>query len=170
MKTSDILLDAFGRVNDRVHRICDEATPEDLMYRVDPEANTIAWLLWHTSRVIDGQVMEIAGEDQVWSAKGWSGRFDLPFDESATGYGHSTTEVGHVKASADLLVGYADAAHVAVARYLGGVDDAELDRIVDDRWEPPVTAGVRLVSCIGDGLQHVGQAAYILGVSQRQAD
>jgi hypothetical protein len=47
------------------------------------------------------------------------------------------------------------------------VTDADLDRVVDTNWDPPVTLGVRLVSVISDGLQHAGQAAYVRGVAQR---
>ena len=36
--------------------------------------------------------------------------------------------------------------------------------MVDEHWDPPVTAGVRLVSVIGDALQHLGQAAYVKGL------
>ena len=50
---------------------------------------------------------------------------------------------------------------VAMLRDLGPDD---LDRIVDRRWDPPVTLGVRLVSVADDGLQHAGQAAYVRGL------
>lgn len=167
METRDILIDAFGRVDERVQRLCKEVTANDLTYRADPDANTIAWLLWHTSRVIDAQVMDIAGREQVWIGGGWAGRFRLPFDERATGYGQSSEEVGQVVADPDLLSGYSSSTYEAVVEYLHEIDADELDRIVDTRWDPPVSAGVRLVSCVGDGLQHVGQAAYVLGLSQR---
>ena len=49
--------------------------------------------------------------------------------------------------------------------YIAGVTDAELARIVDENWEPPVTASVRLVSIIDDCAQHLGQAAYIEGIA-----
>ena len=48
------------------------------------------------------------------------------------------------------------------------VTDADLDRVVDERWDPPVTLAVRLVSVLADGLEHAGQAAYIRGVAERQ--
>jgi hypothetical protein len=35
---------------------------------------------------------------------------------------------------------------------------------VDQSWDPPVTAGVRLISIVGDCLQHLGQAAYVKGL------
>ena len=38
------------------------------------------------------------------------------------------------------------------------------DRIVDERWDPPVTLGARLVSVVNDDTQHVGQAAYVKGL------
>jgi hypothetical protein len=44
------------------------------------------------------------------------------------------------------------------------VGPADLARTVDDRWDPPVTLGVRLVSIADDSLQHVGQAAYLRGL------
>ncbi len=40
----------------------------------------------------------------------------------------------------------------------------DLDRVVDKRWNPPVTLGVRLVSILNDDVQHVGQAAYVRGL------
>ena len=47
---------------------------------------------------------------------------------------------------------------------LEGLSPADLDRIVDRRWDPPVTLGVRLVSIADDCLQHAGQAAYVRGL------
>jgi hypothetical protein len=47
---------------------------------------------------------------------------------------------------------------------LAALVPADLDRVVDRRWDPPVTLGVRLVSIADDSLQHVGQAAYLRGL------
>lgn len=167
MNTNDILVDAFGRIRGRVHRVLEDATADQLTYRPDPDANTIAWLVWHLTRVMDDHVSELAGREQDWTAGGWADRFGLPFDPTATGYGHSPHEVGRVDASKALLVGYHDSVQESSAAYLRTLDPGELDRIVDRSWDPPVSAGVRLVSVIGDGLQHVGQAAYVLGMAQR---
>ena len=66
--------------------------------------------------------------------------------------------------SGELLTGYHDAVFEQTTRYVAGLADDDLDRIVDERWDPPVTLGVRLVSVISDDLQHVGQAAYVRGL------
>jgi uncharacterized damage-inducible protein DinB len=85
-----------------------------------------------------------------------------------TGYGHSPTEVGAVRpGDARTLVDYYQAVHERSVAYLRTLSDADLDRVVDDRWDPPVTLGVRLVSVANDDAQHVGQAAYVRGLLLR---
>lgn len=168
MTSADLLVDAFGRIRDVVHAAVDNLSPEQLAFRVDPEANSIAWLVWHLTRVQDDHVSDVAGTDQVWTSRGWSERFALPFDRQAIGYGHSSSEVAAVRVdSAELLTGYYDAVHEQTIRFVERLTDAELPRIVDERWDPPVTLGVRLVSVISDDLQHAGQAAFVRGIIER---
>jgi uncharacterized damage-inducible protein DinB len=69
-----------------------------------------------------------------------------------------------VRVAADLLVEYAEAVHRRSRDYLSGLSEDDLDRVVDRRWDPPVTLGVRLVSVIDDDTQHLGQAAYVRGL------
>jgi hypothetical protein len=66
--------------------------------------------------------------------------------------------------SLETLVDYHEAVHRLSLAYVESIDPAELDRVVDRHWDPPVTAGVRLVSVLGDCLQHLGQAAYVKGL------
>jgi hypothetical protein len=168
MDISELLLDAFGRVRDATHGVLDGASREVLTYRPDPDANSIAWLVWHLTRIQDDHVAEVAGTEQQWQAGGWRDRFDLPFPASATGYGQSSDEVGQVDVDSSLLRGYFDAVYEETIRYLAGLRPNDLDRIVDERWDPPVSLGVRLVSVIGDNLEHAGQAAYLRGLAERR--
>ncbi len=166
---NEILADALDRVRGSVHRVLDGLGADDLAYRPDAEANSIAWLVWHLARVQDDHIADVAGADQVWRTGGWAARFDLPFDEAAIGFGQTTTEVAAVRADADLLAGYYDAVHAATMAYLETLSEQDLDRVVDDRWDPPVTLAVRLVSVVNDDTQHVGQAAYVRGLLERRA-
>ena len=88
----------------------------------------------------------------------------LPFPTAETGYGHSSAEVAAVRASADLLPGYHEAVSGHTTEYVQGLTEADLDRVVDEHWDPPVTLGVRLVNVVCDDLQHGGQAAYMRGL------
>jgi len=168
MKSTDLLLDAFGRILDEVAETVSGLGDEQLTFRVDPGANTIAWLVWHLTRVQDNHIAEAAQEQEVWTADGWVDRFGLSLDPADTGYGHRAEDVAAVRAPADLLVGYYGAVAERTRRYVAGLGDADLDRVVDARWDPPVTLGVRLVSVIGDDMAHLGQAQYVKGLLERR--
>lgn len=163
MDANDILTDAFGRVRDMVHAAVDGLSTEQLAARLDPEANTIGWLVWHLARVQDDHVADLAEDEQVWTSGGWVQRFALPFDAAATGYGHSAQEVAQVRASAEQLAGYYDAVHERTLQLIAGLIPSDYERVVDRRWDPPVTLGVRLVSILQDDLAHAGQAQFVRG-------
>lgn len=166
--SGDLLVDAFGRIRETVHEVVDGLSPDELAVRLDDGANSIAWLVWHLTRIQDDHIAEAAGLDEVWIAQDWSARFELPFPRRATGYGHSPKDVAALGGvPAELLAGYHDAVHDQTVAFIRSVKDADLKRIVDDAWVPPVTLGVRLISVISDDLQHVGQAAFIRGWLER---
>jgi uncharacterized damage-inducible protein DinB len=169
MTSAELLADAFGRIRRAVHQAVDGLTAEQLAFRVDPGANSIAWLVWHLTRIQDDHVAGVAQAEQVWTARGWVERFGLPFDPRDTGYGHQAGEVAAVRVdSGELLAGYHDAVHEQSIRYVERLGDADLARIVDRSWDPPVTLGVRLVSVIADDLQHAGQAVFVRGILLRR--
>ena len=161
--SADILLDAFGRTQENVHAVVRGLTASQLAQRITPDANSIAWLIWHLTRVQDDHVADAFGVPQVWGEYGK--RFELPLEPYDTGYGHTPEQVAQVTVSfPGLLTGYHNAVHEQTVRLVSGVTDADLPRIVDERWDPPVTLGVRLVSVIDDCAQHIGQAAFVRGI------
>ncbi|MFJ9077439.1 DUF664 domain-containing protein [Streptomyces sp. NPDC102278] len=169
MKGTDVLAEGFGRVREVVHEVVDGLSADELNARVDPAANSVAWLVWHLTRVQDDHVADAAGGEQVWHTGGWADRFDLPLPADATGYGQSPSQVGKVRvASGDVLLGYFDAVHERTLGFVHALSAAELDRVVDEGWDPPVTLAVRLVSVLSDDLQHAGQAAFVRGLLERR--
>ena len=162
---ADLLTDAFGRIQQLVTTVVTGLSTEDLQYQPNPDANSIGWLVWHLLRIQDDHVADAAGSEQVWTAQGWHDRLGLPFDADDTGYGHSPEQVAAVVIGApELLIGYSDAVCQRTADFVAGLTETDLARVVDERWDPPVTLGVRLVSVLGDDWQHVGQAAYLKGL------
>ena len=169
MVSADLLVDAFGRVRGIIHRAVDGLAPEQLAFRVDDEANSIAWLAWHLTRIQDDHIADAAASEQVYTSGGWADRLALPFDPSDTGYGHSSNEVAAVRVeSGELLTGYHEAVFQQTLRFVEPLTDDDLTRIIDKSWDPPVTLGVRLVSVISDNLQHSGQAAFVRGIIGRR--
>jgi hypothetical protein len=168
MDAITLLVEAFGRVPGLVRTAVEGLDDEALAWRPDPGANSVAWLVWHLARQQDAQVAAMSGEEQVWTAAGWSQRAGLPFDDREHGYGMDADDVAAVRLPAELLVGYADAVHGATVQHLSTLAEESLDEVVDEDWDPPVTRAVRLVSVLDDAVQHAGQADYLRGLVLRR--
>lgn len=170
MNVADLLVDGFGRVRENVHAAVEGLTAEQLRTRLGDEANSIAWLVWHLTRVQDDHVADVAGTEQVWTGQDWLSRFGLPFPADDTGYGHRPADVEAVRVGEpELLTGYYDAVHEQTVRFVSGLDGPALDRVVDEAWDPPVTLGVRLVSVLDDDIQHAGQAMFVRGLLRQSS-
>ena len=167
MSASSLLVDGFGRIRDVVHEVLDGLDDADLEYRPDSQANSICWLIWHLTRVEDDHVAGVSGRQQVWFS-GWQEQFGLPLDPGDIGYGHDPDQVAVVRAPGDLLAGYHDETYDQTIGFVSGLTDADLAKVVDRRWDPPVTMATRLVSVLSDDLQHAGQAAYLKGLIERR--
>ena len=169
MDVNDVLGELFGRIPPVVRAAVDGLGPEELVTRTAPDTNPIGWLVWHLTRVQDDHVTGVSGGEQAWTAKGWRDRFGLPFSARSIGYGHSSADVAKVRVEEPgLLTGYYDDVYDQTVRFVSGLRDDDLPVVVDEGWDPPVTMGVRLVSVLSDGLQHVGQAAFIRGILLRR--
>jgi hypothetical protein len=162
---AELLLELYGRIPPLARHALEGLAPEDLTRSPAPETNTIAWLVWHSARVQDHHVAELLGCEQLWSEGEWAQRCGLAADPHNTGYGHSPAEVQSVRPeSGEPLVQYLEAVDQRSRAMLGRLSPGDLDRVVDRRWDPPVTMGVRLISVADDSLQHLGQAAYVRGL------
>ena len=161
---NDLLIDGFGRVRETVHEVVSGLDEDGLAFRPDSEANPIGWQVWHLTRIQDDHVCDVAGIEQAWIGQGWYERFGLPFPVTDHGYGHTEQQVEQVRVPGELLRAYHDAVYARTVEYVKTIRDADLDRVVDTSWDPPVTLGVRLVSVVSDSLQHAGQAAYVTGL------
>lgn len=168
MESTDVLTEAFGRLEPLIRSACDGLTPEQLELRPDSDANSIGWLIWHLTRVQDDHVADLVQSKQIWVERDWQEKFDLDLPADDTGYGHTSNDVAKVRGlNAAQLLGYYAHTQERTMSVLTGFTGTDLDRIIDDAWDPPVTAGARLVSVLGDCLEHAGQAAYLRGLVER---
>ena len=169
--SADLLVDGFGRIRENVADVLDGLTPEQLACRLDHGANPVSWLVWHLTRIQDDHVAGAFGVPQVWSAAGGPPRVGRPASAWDAGYGPPAAGVAAgapATASGELLTEYHEQTYAQSVKLVSEVTDDDLDRVVDTRWTPPVTLGVRLVSVLDDDMQHVGQAAYVRGILLRR--
>jgi hypothetical protein len=168
METCDLLAEAFGRIVEDFELAVAGLASDELTFRPDPDANSIAWLAWHATRVQDDHVSALANRPQTWIEDGFEQRFGMNLDPADIGYGHSADQVAAVRPEgSELLLGYLRAVTGRTLEYVADIDASELDRVIDRNWDPPVIAGVRLVSVIDDSMQHAGQALYVRGMVER---
>lgn len=166
MHTAELLADSFSRIRELYAGLCDGLDEHTLHHRPEGVGNPVGWLLWHVARVQDDHVAGLAGGSQQWET--WQQRFGLANGLDDIGYGHTAAQVSAVRiADPGLLHAYHGDVDKMTSDYLTRVDASELDRVVDERRDPPVTAGVRLVSIQGDCLQHLGQVGYVCGLLTR---
>lgn len=168
MNALEVLRDAAARPRDAAHELADRLDPSVLGAHPGGHDNSVAWLLWHTAREIDAQIAHLSGEDEVWTSQDFRGRFGLGEEADGVGYGHTPEQARAIVCDdAELLLAHLDAVTDALLAYLGTLQGSDLDQVIDSSYHPPVTRGARLVSVIDDAAQHVGQAAYVVGMPRR---
>jgi Protein of unknown function (DUF664) len=143
-------------------RACDGLTDEQLRYQPTATSNSMAWMVWHSSRVKDRVTATIVNEADVWVTAGWAERFGM--DPEATGVGDRPEQVAAFQIRRDVLFGYADAAHHITIQRLAQISPAQLGQPV-----PYVGVDTRptwhaLRGMLGDAYSHTGQISYLRGM------
>lgn len=165
MGTPAMAQDLFTRINNMLHQSVEDLTPEEL--RAPPKP-TIGWLVWHSARVQDKNISDLAGRKQAWLSDGWHARFNMPPEpvDYASGHSQSEEQIDAFSAKdAKLLLAYLDAVCERTQAYLSTLSVADLERVLDEpKYDPRPTVSVRLASVIVDGLRHVGQVEYLRGL------
>jgi hypothetical protein len=165
LNAKDVLNDAFGRLPGLVRSAVRDLSPEELHWAPVDGANPIGWLVWHLTRVQDDHVADAFGTEQLYVTGDWGPRFGLKSEPGDVGYGHSAARVASVRPEGwHALIDYFTAVHDRTMGYLDDLTESDLDKVVDEGWDPPVTLGVRLISVVNDDTQHAGQAAYVRGL------
>jgi hypothetical protein len=165
VESRDVIFELFDRIDQHVAQVVDGLDAEQLHWTPAPGTNSIGWLVWHLTRVQDSHVAEILHDEQVWVTGDHAARVGVDADPANSGYGHSAAEAAAIRPDGSgALLDYFEAVADRTRGLLESLDAERLDEIVDRRWDPPVTLGVRLVSIADDDIQHAGQAAYVRGL------
>jgi hypothetical protein len=171
MKWQQLLVDVYKRLSKEFEEVLDGLTIDDLHKRPAPDANTIGWLLWHTTRSLDRTVGDVMWGEQLWIRDKWHARFNRPPDFNDTGWQHSFEEVGNFRVpDIQTLREYHQAIIGASVEYLTKLTEEELDRECELSTHPGTLTPVamRIIGNINDCFQHVGQAAYVRGLLKGQ--
>lgn len=165
MEWKELTIDGYGRIQEGLKEALDGLTKDDLNQRPHPDCNSMGWLAWHLTRTEDQEIANLMGKEQVWISDKWYTSFNRAPDASDTGFGHSSEDVAAFRSpEVKTFLDYRNAMLAQTKHYISTLSPAELDRELGEPYQPPPTVGVRLVSVMCDGLQHVGQIAYVRGL------
>ncbi|MGE3536690.1 MAG: DinB family protein [Candidatus Tectimicrobiota bacterium] len=137
--------------------------------RPTEQCNSIAWILWHMTRVVDTFIhTRLRAQAQLWIKDGWAGQFGMPADPDERGVGWTAAQVVNWSAPArSVQLGYYEALKQATRTYLRSLSDADLEvrRVI-----PPVPEPRSVAAALGqmtwDNVAHGGQIAYLRGLFQ----
>ncbi len=165
MEWRELVIDGYVRVLDSLKESLAGLTPEELNKQPKPDCNSMGWLAWHISRIQDAEIANLMGADQLWISQKWHAKFNRPPDPDDTGTGQTSKQVAAFKSpDVETLLDYYYAVAERTKKYIRSLTGEELDRKLDEPYQPPPTVGVRLVSVLADNLQHAGEIAYVHGL------
>ncbi|APV44754.1 hypothetical protein Dform_01430 [Dehalogenimonas formicexedens] len=161
MDWRDLSIDGYNRIFELLDPALQGMSQTELNQQPKPDCNSLGWTVWHLARGQDAQIADLAGTEQLWIKDGWHDKFNLPPDPEDTGFGDSIEQVRAFKSPSASVLEYCRAVVAASNRYLKTVNASELNRELDESYQPRPTVGVRIVSIMADALVHAGEAAYI---------
>ena len=124
-----------------VDRAIDGLSDETLARRIADSDNSIGWLLFHMSRVVDVFMnTRFQGKPQIWIEDGWCEKFGLSDDPETTGQGWDAARVARVVASPQRRPGRVLCGHEGL---LSGLSVLRNRRGVERQHEPEARFGPR---------------------------
>lgn len=162
-----LITDLFVRISQELEQVLEGLTVDELNKKPAPDGNSVGWLAWHLTRSHDRNTSELLAEEQLWTKDKWHARFDRAPDPADTGFGHSSEDIAAFRSpDSKTLLQYHLAVLELVKGYISGtLSETDLEREVESPTLGNIaTVRARLVGIISEGLQHVGQAAYVRGL------
>ena len=166
MSASEGLLYALGRNWDMVDAALEGLDDAILLRRPNEQCNSISWILWHMSRVVDTFIhTRLRSTPQLWVDGGWHQKFGMAADPEDRGVGWTAEQVAEWPAPArDVQLGYYEAVKAAAKAYMEPLSAEELEkRMVIPPVAEPRSVAAALGQMTWDNIAHGGQIAYLRG-------
>jgi len=163
MKWQQVLIDSFERVARGLEEALAGLSQSDLDEQPHADCNSMGWLTWHLTRGQDAAFAWLTAQKQIWIEDGWHAKFNRAPNPGDTGFGFKSEDVAAFKSpDVAVLLGYNRAVFERSKPYLDNLSAEELGRNLNNPAFHSVEA--LLVAILSDGLQHLGQVAYLRGL------
>ncbi len=163
MEVKEVLKRSLNESWGYLTKATDGLTQEEIAWAPAPHCNSLAFILWHVSRVediwINPVIRHTAG---VYQTQGWRERLGIPAEEMGFGYTEEQLQAWPVPKLEDLQE-YARAVHENTLAFLESLTPEKLLEVPRAN-HPEETTGIILAHLITEIALHVGQIDYLRGV------
>lgn len=166
MSATETAMSALERNWGMVDKALEDVDDAVMGSQPNSQSNSMGWLLWHMSRVVDRFIhTRFQDSPQLWVKDGWHDKFGFDADPNNTGMGWSEEQVAAWQLPAkSLLVDYYEAVKTAARDYIQPLSTSELERQVPFPALPDTAPiGTVLGVLVYDNIVHGGQIAYLKG-------
>jgi uncharacterized damage-inducible protein DinB len=168
MDLREYIGDSLKLGRERTLGVVNGLTPEQMVWRPGPDANSIIFLVWHIARSEDGLYNQwVEGREQVWTAGGWDKRFGLKPEDSGREW-TSQQVADFSPPSLEELLQYMDEVRESV---LGSLPNLDLSRLGEKPHpgRPDWTKANLLQLLIFHEAHHQGAMEYLIGLQKSGA-
>lgn len=166
-----VLLDAFQLAHRNLRAAVLDLTPEQLVWRPQEGANSVAFYLWHVPRTTDFYInRRLRSEPELWSRDNWRARIPIEAEGQGTrglgiGSGFTDQQVGAMPAlPPSQYLAYLDVVAAQVEAWLTTLAPEELleEREREGFQKAQVLRVV--LAALGHSHSHTGEIGYVKGL------
>jgi len=163
MDVKELILKSLEQSQGYLTRTLDGLTQEEAAWSPNAECNSIAFILWHMTRVEDLFINRVIQRGkELYEAEGWQEKLGTP--DKAYGYTVEELQAWPVP-RLEVLCGYFDSVREKTLAFLNSIPAEKLAEVPrPDR--SPDSIGVTLGRMSTEIALHMGQIAYLRGVQR----
>ena len=165
MEVIELVKISLERSQEYLTRALDGLTQKEAAWSPGPECNSIAFTLWHMTRVEDFFIIRvIQGKTELYEVEGWREKLGTPAKVTGARFTAEELQAWPVP-KLETLRGYAESVREKTLALLQSVTSEELNAVPKpDR--SPESVGAIFGRIITEVAMHVGQMAYLRGIQR----
>ena len=165
MDSKNYILMCMERAKSLLHEYVENLSMEQICYQPSETSNSIAWIVWHTTRAFDRRISLLDRKVQIWMKQEWYKCYNLPADDKDLGVGHTPKDIPKIKPSeVSDMINYFDEVYLKMTRFF----ENELMDLDEKVTETENSQGHELMRMVTGTFQHWGQINYIRGLIEKR--
>jgi hypothetical protein len=165
MQATDAMLKSLEQSQGYLTKALDGLTQEEAVWSPAAESNSIAFILWHVTRVEDFFVIRVIQRGvELYEAEGWREKLGTPAKDTGFDYTLEQLRTWPVP-KLEIIRGYSESVRKKTLALLNSISPERLSELArPDR--SPDSIGDILCRITTEIALHVGQIAYIRGIQR----